>query len=103
MLDKQTHTRIPSNLDSALNGLRARRVLRDLMAAKSEYPSEFAMRLTKDTCTETEMQSQLGRPKALTGQDADNTFSLWNTKNKYIKKTCHPTVFLLPARGEALQ
>jgi len=29
-------TRIPSNLDRALNGLRALRVLKDLMAPKSE-------------------------------------------------------------------
>lgn len=41
---------MPSNLDRALRGLRARSVLRDLMAVKSEYPSEFATRLIKDTC-----------------------------------------------------
>lgn len=41
---------MPSNLDRALRGLRARSVLRDLMAVKSEYPSEFAARLIKDTC-----------------------------------------------------
>lgn len=41
---------MPSNLDRALRGLRARNVLRDLMAVKSEYPSEFATRLIKDTC-----------------------------------------------------
>lgn len=45
-------TRMPSNLDRALRGLRARRVLRDLMAVKSEYPSEFAARLIKDTYVE---------------------------------------------------
>lgn len=42
-------TRMPSNLDRALRGLKARRVLRDLIAAKSEYPSEFATRLIKET------------------------------------------------------
>lgn len=41
---------MPSNLDRALRGLSARSVLRDLMAVKSEYPSEFATRLIKDTC-----------------------------------------------------
>lgn len=41
---------MPSNLDKALRGLKARRVLRDLMAAKSEYPSEFATKLIRDTC-----------------------------------------------------
>lgn len=44
-----SHTRMPSNLDRALRGLNARRVLRDLMAAKSEYPSEFATRLISET------------------------------------------------------
>lgn len=43
-------TLMPSNLDRALRGLRARSVLRDLMAVKSEYPSEFAARLIKETC-----------------------------------------------------
>lgn len=42
-------TLMPSNLDSALSGLRALSVLSDLMAAKSEYPSVFATRLTSDT------------------------------------------------------
>lgn len=42
-------TRMPSNLDRALRGLRARSVLSDLIAAKSEYPSEFATRLINDT------------------------------------------------------
>lgn len=41
---------MPSNLDRALRGLRARSVLRDLMAVKSEYPREFATRLIRDTC-----------------------------------------------------
>lgn len=40
---------MPSNLDRALRGLNARKVLRDLMAAKSEYPREFATRLINDT------------------------------------------------------
>lgn len=42
-------TLIPSNRDNALNGLRARRVLRDLMGPISEYPSVLAMRLIKET------------------------------------------------------
>lgn len=41
---------MPSNLDRALRGLSARSVLRDLMAVKSEYPSELAARLIRDTC-----------------------------------------------------
>lgn len=45
-------TRMPSNLERALRGLRARRVLKDLIAVKSEYPSEFAARLIKDTYME---------------------------------------------------
>lgn len=45
-------TRMPSNLDRALRGLRARRVLRDFIAAKSEYPREFATRLIKETYME---------------------------------------------------
>jgi len=49
---------MPSNLDRALRGLKARRVLRDLMAAKSEYPSEFATRLIKDTCKEYRMNNE---------------------------------------------
>ena len=53
-------TLMPSNLDRALRGLRARRVLRDLMAVKSEYPSEFATRLIKDTCREHRKTSRLG-------------------------------------------
>lgn len=43
---------MPSNLDRALRGLKALRVLKDLMAAKSEYPREFATRLIKDTLKE---------------------------------------------------
>lgn len=43
---------MPSNLDRALRGLRARRVLRDFIAAKSEYPREFATRLIKETYME---------------------------------------------------
>lgn len=42
-------TLMPSNRDSALSGLSALSVRRDLMAAKSEYPSVFATRLTRDT------------------------------------------------------
>lgn len=49
VVEMLSHTLMPSNLDSALRGLNARRVLRDLMAAKSEYPSEFATRLINDT------------------------------------------------------
>lgn len=45
---------MPSNLDRALRGLRARSVLRDLMAVKSEYPSELATRLIKDTWKDAE-------------------------------------------------
>lgn len=44
-----TLTLIPSNRDNALKGLRALRVLRDLMGPISEYPRELAMRLTNDT------------------------------------------------------
>ena len=46
---------MPSNLDRALSGLRARSVLRDLIAVKSEYPSEFATKLIKDTYGDTEI------------------------------------------------
>lgn len=41
---------MPSKRDRALRGLRALRVLRDLMAPNSEYPRTFAIRDTRDTC-----------------------------------------------------
>lgn len=42
-------TLMPSKRDRALRGLRARSVLRDLMAPSSEYPSMFAVKDTSDT------------------------------------------------------
>lgn len=41
---------MPSKRDSALSGLKARKVLKDLMALSSEYPRAVAIRLTNDTC-----------------------------------------------------
>lgn len=41
---------MPSKRDRALRGLRALRVLRDLMAPSSEYPMMLAVRDTRDTC-----------------------------------------------------
>lgn len=52
-------TLIPSNRDKALRGLKALRVLRDLMAPSSEQPKALATRLTKDTYTETEKQREV--------------------------------------------
>lgn len=56
---------MPSNLDKALRGLKARSVLRDLMAAKSEYPSEFATRLIKDTWKDNREAADCGNHKTL--------------------------------------
>lgn len=44
-----TLTLMPSNRDSALRGLKALSVLRDLMAPRSESPMALATRLTRDT------------------------------------------------------
>ena len=44
-----TPTLMPSNLERALSGLRARRVLRDLMAPNSENPTALAIILTSET------------------------------------------------------
>lgn len=44
-----TLTLMPSNRDRALRGLKARRVLRDLMAPRSENPMALATRLTSET------------------------------------------------------
>lgn len=43
-------TLMPSKRDRALRGLRARRVLRDLIALSSEYPMALAPKLTNETC-----------------------------------------------------
>lgn len=40
---------MPSKRDRALRGLRALRVLRDLMGPSSEYPKMFAVKDTRDT------------------------------------------------------
>lgn len=47
---RKCFTRIPSNLDRALSGLRALSVRRDLIAPKSEQPRELATKLISDTC-----------------------------------------------------
>lgn len=47
-----TLTLMPSNRDRARRGRRALSVRRDLMAPSSEYPSQFAVRLTRDTWKE---------------------------------------------------
>lgn len=43
-------TLIPSNLDSARRGLRALRVLRDLIGPRSEKPIRFAVKLIREIC-----------------------------------------------------
>lgn len=40
---------MPSNLDRARKGLKALRVLSDLMAPSSEYPNQFAVKLIMET------------------------------------------------------
>lgn len=57
-------TLIPSNRDKALRGLRARKVLRDLMGPKSEYPSALAIRLTIETYTEGKRKRQGDKDRA---------------------------------------
>lgn len=47
--NQMTLTLMPSNRDRALRGLRARRVLRDLMGPRSEYPMALAVKLTSET------------------------------------------------------
>lgn len=46
---EETLTLMPSNRDRARRGLSARRVLRDLMAPRSEYPMALATMLTTET------------------------------------------------------
>lgn len=43
-------TLMPSNLDNARRGLRALRVLRDLIGPRSEYPSQLATKLIREIC-----------------------------------------------------
>lgn len=60
-------TLIPSKRDRALRGLKALRVLSDLIGPRSEKPNALAIRLTIDTYTDRD--SRRGRDKGRERED----------------------------------